>query len=153
VARRRQRLVHERPVVGAEHVRQQTAEPVAGLDVALEANLRADRHQLDERGRRLGAEALDRLVGVHGLGRVDADEAHRLDPPAGDLDLERVAVDERHDDAAVGRARVAGAAAPAGAEQRTGEQQREGANHEGLPVVFRSAPAGARRLQAPTGAG
>ena len=87
-------------------------------------------------------------VGVHRLGRVDADEAHRLDPPAGDLDLERVAVDQRHDDAAVGRGRVAGAGAPAGAEQRTGEQQREGANHEGLPVVFRSAPGGARRLEA-----
>jgi hypothetical protein len=125
---------------------------VPGLDVALEAHLRADRQQLAQRRRGLGTEALDRLVGVHRLGRVDADEAHRLDRPAGDLDLEGVAVDERHDDAAVGRGRVPGSGAPAGTERRRGDQQREGANHEGLPVVFPFGPRGGEACS-PTAAG
>jgi hypothetical protein len=125
---------------------------VAGLDVALEADLGADRQQVGQRGRRLGPEALHGLVGVHRLGRVDADQPHGLDA-AGDLDLDGVAVDHRPHHAAVGRARAAGAGAgaPAGGEERGGHHQRQGAEHGASRRGRR--PFGPRRGEAPTGAG
>jgi hypothetical protein len=79
--------------------------------------------------------ALDRALRVDALGRVDPDETDPLDPAAGHLDVERVAVDDRDHEAAVGRA-VGVAAAPASAGGRGhggDDEQREDAQHEGLP--------------------
>jgi hypothetical protein len=62
-------------------------------------------------GRRFLAEVLDRLLRVDRLGRVDADEADAFDV-AGELDLERVTVDDLDD------------AGEVGGGSRAGEQQR-----------------------------
>jgi hypothetical protein len=155
LAGRGQRLVDEGVVGGPEHVGQQPPVPVARLGIALEADLGPDGEELGQGGRRLGPVALHRLVGVDALGCVDADEPHPLDPAAGDLDVEGVAVDEGDHDAAVGRRVGAGATSAAGrAGQGCDGEERDGARHVGLPVVwFRSAPDGARRLEALRGAG
>ena len=104
--------------------------------------------ELVQQRRRLGAVALDGAVGGDGLGRVDADEADALDAAARHPHVEGVAVDDRDDDAPVGRAAARWRAAPAGTErQAADDEQREGARHEGLPWWWfrRLAPGGARR--------
>ena len=96
VAVLREREVDEQTVAGAVDVGEQPAVVVARLGVALEPDGGARRQQRLRLARRLLAEALHRRVRVHGLGRVDADEAHRL-VVAVDAGLDRVAVDHAHD--------------------------------------------------------
>jgi hypothetical protein len=88
--------VDEQPVGSAFDVGQQPVVDVARFDVAAEAHLGARRQEVGESRRCLRAEALVRPVGRHRLGRVDADEAHRL-VPAVDGDDHGVTVDDAHD--------------------------------------------------------
>jgi hypothetical protein len=75
---------------------------VAGLGVTFEADAGAEGQEDPQGGRRLWAVALHRAVGSDALGRVDAEQSHPLDGAAGDSDIDRVAVHDRHDDAPVG---------------------------------------------------
>ena len=104
------------PSDGAHDVREQAAVVVAGLDVALEPDRCARWEQLVRAGRRLGPEALDRRVRLHGLRCVDADQPHRL-APAVDVDDDRVAVDDPLDGG------VRGDGAGAGGERRRVERR------------------------------
>ena len=88
-----QLIVEAAPV--DDHVREQPAVAISPLDVGLEPDEAPFQPLLRVR-RGLGPEALHRLAGVDGLGRVDTEQSHGL-PPAGVDDLDRVTVDDVDD--------------------------------------------------------
>jgi len=92
-------LAVEQAAVGQEHVGQEAAVPVSrAAGGQLQAHGVAFAGTAGEGGR-LGAEVLHALLGMPGLGRVDAPEADPGVPaaPVGRVDVQRVAVDHAND--------------------------------------------------------
>jgi hypothetical protein len=92
-------LAVEQAAVGQEHVGQEAAVPVSrAAGGQFQAHRLAFAGTAGEGGR-LGAEMLYALLGMPGLGRVDAQEADPGVPaaPVGRVDVQRVAVDHADD--------------------------------------------------------